>query len=532
MNLSIANQYVDLTYPLTHIAVNHHRTHKNNQLSFVNYPYLIDIYKDTSPKMVLKKSTQSGITEYLIVRTIYRSYTLKRNIFYVLPTEKLKNQFVNARFDQSVQYTELYRGMFVDSIYNNMSIKQVGSASIFFAVSNSRSNFTSFPGDDIVVDEMDECNFENLAMAPERVAFCFDPTEVFVGNPTLPDIGIDSEFSLSDQKHWFLTCECGHKFTPDFFLNIVQQIDDNDYMIIDKSFDSFHSTRDINIICEKCGRPVDRHSHGEWVKKNDIPDVSGRQMNQLFTSNKKIKTIVSQFNEGLNNDIKLQRFYNGTLGLAYIGKGARIDDELIDSCVKDYPLPYKCKGPCAIGMDVGNVITTTVFNIIKNEFGAYTLRLVFAGNLQLSVTKEGIDISELEDLFHRFNIIIGGVDAKPEIRVAKMIAATWSNIFRVNYLTDNPNDSFDEKNKEFKTDRTAAMDNIKNDMRLGGILFPRDLDTVQGFRDQLKAPMRIFEEKDGGNGRWVYREGNKADHFYHSMVYAQQAVRLLSMVGR
>jgi phage terminase large subunit GpA-like protein len=121
----------------------------------------------------------------------------------------------------------LYRGIFKDAEYDNMSVKQVGNASIFFAVSNSRNNFTSFPADDLIIDELDECNLENIEMAPERLAFSRDPQEIRVANPTYPEIGIDWEFQKSDKKYWHIKCPCGHVFVPDFFKNVVRQIKDD-----------------------------------------------------------------------------------------------------------------------------------------------------------------------------------------------------------------------------------------------------------------------------------------------------------------
>lgn len=524
MNCDVANKYLELTYHPLYLALNHHRTHKNEAMSFKDFPFLIDIYKDPAKNRVLMKSTQSGITEYLIVLVIEKTKFQKRNVFYVMPTDKIKNQFVNTRFDQSVQYTPLYRGVFKEANYNNMSVKQVGDASIFFAVSNSRSNFISFPADDLIIDEEDECNSENLEMAPERLAFSKDPQEVRVANPTYPDFGIDFHWQKSDKKHWFVNCHCGHKFVPDFFKHVLVQESDDEYTILDRGYDPFKE-HDARLICDKCHKPTNRYSGGEWVPETKSY-ISGRQLNQLFSSRKPIRKIINQFNEALTNEIKMQRFYNGTLGLPYLGSGAQITDEMINDCIQDYMLPSKCKNTCVIGIDVGKRLHTVIFRLIS-AYGQCKMQLVYAGELRFSVTKNSIDISELTDLHKRFNIKAGIIDARPESRLSRMICQNFPKIWRCDYLSDNPKDQVDIPNKIFKTDRTASMDGVKEQMILTNIMFPKNINRVAEFRDHLKAPIRVFEEREGTNGKWCWREGNKADHYFHAVNYANIAKKML-----
>ena len=524
MDIKVVNKYLIENYPALYLAINHHRTHKNTKLTFVNFPYLIDIYKDRAKKKVLMKSTQSGITEWLIIVAIVKAYYQKRNIFYVMPTSKLKNQVVNTRINQSIQYTPFYRSMLKESVYDNMSVKQIGSASIFFAVSNSKSNFTSFPADDLIIDELDECNFENLEMAPERLAFSSDPQEIRVANPTYPGIGIDFEYQLSDKKNWHITCKCGHEFIPDFFNNIVRQEGEDEFIIRDKNFD-LTSDKDANLICDKCDAPVYRYEKGRWINLAKSP-VSGRHLNQIFSSRKKLRDMIAQFNLALNSAPKMQRFYNGTLGLPFIGTGMQITDEIINSCKADYLLPNSCKEPCVIGIDVGKKMHTTIFKIIKNA-DQYKMQLVFAGELFFTVTKEKIDISELTYLYRRYNIVAGIIDARPEDRLARLICQNFRSMWRCVYLSENPKDQVDQESKIYKTDRTSSMDGVKEQLTLANIILPANINSIPGFTEHLKAPVRVFEERETTNGKWVWREGHKDDHYFHAVNYANISKKLI-----
>jgi len=527
MNISKINSYLKIKHPALYLAINHHKTHKNTKITFINFPFLIDIYKDKAKKKSIMKSTQSGITEFLIILVIAKTYYKKRNIFYVMPTAKLKNQVVNTRFNQSIQYTPFYSNLFKEAKYDNMSVKQIGEASIFFAVSNSKSNFTSFPADDLIVDELDECNLENLEMAPERLAFSIDPQELKVANPTYPGLGIDYEYNLSDKKNWHITCDkCKLEFVPDFFKNVVVQEDIDEYIIRDKNFDPY-GDKDVNLICEKCGTPVYRYKEGIWLSTAKS-NISGRHLNQLFSSRKQIREMITQFNNGLSNETKMQRFYNGTLGLPYIGRGAKINDDIIKGCIDNYRLhnTTSCKEPCVIGIDVGKKLHTSVFRVINNT-GQYKLKLVFLGELHFSVNKLRIDISELVELFRNYNIKAGIIDAKPEDRIARMICQNFKEIYRCIYLTENPIDQINKEYKVFKTDRTSSMDGVKEQMILENFIFPENIFEYKNFVNQLKAPIRVFEKKEEKEGRWVWREGHKDDHYFHSLNYANIAKKLL-----
>lgn len=521
---NVINKYLQIHHHPLYLAINHHKNHKNQHLSFKNFPFLIDIYKDPAKNKVIMKSTQSGITEWLIVVVIDQTVYQKRNVFYVMPTEKIKNQFVNTRFDMSIQYTPLYQDLVKDAQYDNMSIKQLKEAAIFFAVSNSSTNFISFPAETYVIDEEDECNSDNLEMAPERLAMSADPQTIRVGNPSYPEFGIDFQWNKSDKKHWFLKCNCGNELIPDFFKHIVMQESNDDYTILDPHFDTY-GDRDLNLICDKCNKPVNRYGNGRWINEQQSY-ISGRHINQIFSSRKPLRSITEQFNEALTNEVKMQRFYNGTLGLPYIGRGAQITDEIINECIKDYMLPQKCEYPCLIGIDVGKKLHTIICRLINNT-GQYQMQLVFAGELHFEVTKDKIDISELIDLHKRFNIKAGIIDSRPEARLSKMISQNFPKIWRCDYLNENPKDQLDIVNKIYKTDRTSSMDGIKEQMTLCNIILPKDINRIDGFREQLKAPIRVFEEKEGTNGKWVWREGHKADHYYHALNYANIAKKLL-----
>ena len=87
-----------------YLAVKHHRTHRNRRITFDRHQYLKAIYLDTDRYIVVKKSTQCGVTEWLITLAIAKAIH-GRQVFYVLPNWFLMKRFVNNRLDKSILHT-------------------------------------------------------------------------------------------------------------------------------------------------------------------------------------------------------------------------------------------------------------------------------------------------------------------------------------------------------------------------------------------------------------------------------------------
>jgi len=65
---------------------------KLEKLEFSNYKYLVSIYKDFSPKLVIKKSAQIGITQMLLTKILFLANKEKMTFIYCLPTDEEVSQ--------------------------------------------------------------------------------------------------------------------------------------------------------------------------------------------------------------------------------------------------------------------------------------------------------------------------------------------------------------------------------------------------------------------------------------------------------
>jgi hypothetical protein len=503
-------------------ALNYHRTHNNKRIRLnEKYAYLIDIYLDKSDYIVVKKSTQAGISEWLTVNVIEKCIA-GRSIFYVLPTDSLASRFVRNRIDRTLSYSNYYKSVVNENKGNkyaeSMFLKHIGKGTIAFCGSNAQNVFTEFPADDLFVDEMNMCNQDNLNMAWERLSASENKAIIKISNPTFEGVAIDEEYNKSDKKQWHIKCSsCGKWIIPDFFNHVVRHVEGNTYLLRDEDYSG---TGDIKPICHLCSKPYNRYTdNGKWITQRESK-ISGYQISKLFSTNVKISELVERFNDGLLNDTAMQRFYNGDLGLAYTSKGAKIDYDMLDACRQDYLMPSSCKNPCVMGIDVG-----TKLHVRIDELLADKTKAVYIGTVT--------DIEDIIDLLRRYNVKAGCIDAMPERRLSKKICSLHKFFFMVYFGNDIKKETINPELRTLVVDRTSSLDNVKESILSQNIILPKNAkelsplcppDNVSEYYSNMTASVRVYDEK---RQRYLWTEGNKPDHYMFAEVYKSLAKKLL-----
>jgi hypothetical protein len=504
--------------------INHHRNHKNERLTLRGHLYLRDIYTDESDVMALQKSTQCGISEWLIVTT-FTECEAGRSVFYVLPTYDLKNRFVQNRFDTSVQYTSYYQQLIKNAgsqkSAESVSLKRIATGAVTFAGSNTPNPFTEFPADTYIVDEKDRCDMGNVVMGEERLSHAIHKKKIYVSNPTIPEFGISEDYDASDLKKWHIRCSnCDKWIVPDFLKHVVAQVDETRWRVLDKDWDSSNfitRLKDPMPICPHCNKPFDRFADGEWIPERKS-FISGYHINKMFSSNNTLTEVLERFNKGLSNDTVMTRVYNGDLGLPFVAKGAKIDIEMLNQCIAQYQMSSGYTGgPCVMGIDVGTNLNITVGELLSNGM----LKLVHA-------SEEPQEYEDVVALFRKFDIKCFVIDAHPEMRFSKKLVTNFVG-FMCTVNASSKELSVDANGKSISVMRTPALDAVKEAILLRNLILPSDIKNVAGFYDEMTCSVRIYnEEKD----RYEWIHGNKPDHYFFSCAYLLLAKRMyLAMAG-
>jgi len=519
--ITILDDWYKANSPIEELA-NIHRTHNDKEITFEKHNYLRQIYQDKSDEIVIKKSSQSGISEWLIIYAINESIA-GRTVLYILPTYDLKNMFVNTRLNPSIGHTEYYRNLINEAKQSENYYKQSESTSIknfldgtiIFVGTHSDKGLIAHPSDTNIIDEWDKCDQNNLALAPARQSHSAHPKTIKVSNPTIEGFGIDDEYNKSDKKKWHIKCShCRKYIQPDFFEHVVREIDQNTFVVRDPKFDAVNNPI-INPICDKCEKPFERYAEGEWREENKS-HVSGYSINKVFSSLDSLFVIVNRFNEGLANDTKLQTFYNMDLGQAYTPTGSKIDTNMLDECVCDHPMIERSENICIAGFDVGSKIHVIVAEIINEK-------------LKIIYIREILTKADIIDIIIRYKIRCFVIDAMPETRLSRSLCMSYPGGFMAYFTRQKVPTSLNAKEKIINSQRTTALDAIKEMLILKQIMLPKNAKSIKDFYDHMTASTRVFVED---KNEYIWTEGNKPDHYFTAMAYLILARKILAMVKR
>lgn len=510
--------------PTLYFAMSDHRTHRGKRLDFVHNPFIVRLYKDQHQDIVVMKSTQCGVSEWLLCLVIPGAMS-GRNVFYVLPDYGLVSRFVMERFDKTMRMTPSYWKFRQEAKFNQASsvtMKQLGPGTISFAGSTVVNAFTEFAADWYVIDELDRCDQSNLEMGWERLSNAEQQNirQVKVSNPTITGFGIDAEYARTNQAEWFIRHDCGHLVHPDFFRHVIRDVGGGQFVYADEEYDP-ESGQDCRMICDICGRPIDRRGQGEWVAKYPNVDRHGYHISKLFSANVKLIDLVKRYEAGEANPDAMVRFYNGDLGLAYDSPGARISKEMLDECIADYNVgQVPADGACIAGIDVGAVFNVSIGHM---AYGVPGVNLVDAREIRSA--------EELLDLLRQYKVRSFVIDALPETRVSRALIRRHIGGY-ICYYSRGRKDLV-SKEHVVSVDRTVALDNVKAAIALKALRLPRGADKIPNFYDQITASTRVLNpEAAGGEGEYTWVNGSKADHYHHSTGYMMMAARLLMLSTR
>lgn len=507
------------------IALKHHRTHKNKPLDFRQHEYAKRIYADKNPYIVVIKSTQCGLTEYLLSRAMSKAI-MGQSVFYVLPTYTLVNRFVRNRIDKSIKHTRYYKTLEAvareedSKRAESMTLKDIGAGNIAFVGSNSTAAFVEYPADELIIDELDECDQDNIVMAWERLSASEHQTQVKVANPTIEGFGIDQEYSGTDQKEWFVKHTCGKYIKLDWFKHFVRKEGNNLYSIQDAQWD-WESGRDLYGICHYCHKPIEnRRAEGIWVPKKESRS-SGYRVTKLFSGNVSIVELMKRFNDGLANDTKLQRFYNADLGQAFTAEGAKITESMILGCAGDHA-QGAADGLNIIGIDVGSFYNYVIATIIPDN--------------KIKVIKIGKEkeTQQIINIMNEYNVRAGIIDGLPETREARKIANSRPLMFLC-YFGNVKNDMTDFAHKTVTVQRTPALDAVKESILTKAIVYPHNISGEREYIEHMTASVRRLNtdrKSRGGVSFYEWVEGSRADHYFLATGYCLIARRLISLIAK
>lgn len=288
------------------------------------------------------------------------------NMFFANSTGRELTQFKNSKFDPVIERTllsELVTSKSDKRYANNSSQIQCKDGTfLFFGSLNAASQLRSKSIKFLFADEVSNVDTDGTEGDPlslmdqRRQSFGDDSLFMIASTPKVSSDAICREYSLSDQRKYYVTHECGHEYVLEWeqVKFEFKQIEGGKRAIADSST--------AKLVCPHCGKAISESercrmvNNGVWRSTaTGQPGVIGYHISRLYSPITTIEKIVQDYSDA-QYSWNLQSFYNNTLGLAFDNELEKDLDlialeNLRDPSISMKSIPDECLG-MTFGVDV------------------------------------------------------------------------------------------------------------------------------------------------------------------------------------
>ena len=480
------------------------------QYQVQKHEYQMGLLECNARRQVCIKGAQMGITEVWVLKTLHGMIhgIYPKGSLYLFPTQNDVGDFSKSRFDPLIDANPAI-GAYVQST-DSQHIKRVGSGFLFLrgarstkAIGGEKKSSTSLksiPVDRIVFDERDEMDDDMVTLAEERVSHSDIKDLMYLGTPTIPDMGVDQMYQDSDQRVWTIRCEhCG--------IETCLELEFPGCIEMDVKTGVRYRA------CKKCKREIFSRN-GRWVAQfPDEKDLVGWWISQLNSAYIEPGNILDLYNDPPHGD--LSEIMNSKLGRAYVSAENRLTQNLVWGCSCADPMLFSHDGPCFMGVDVGKKLNVII--------GYRQTRQL----LKVIKVCEVDSFNDLHLLAQKFNVTSCVIDYKPEIhKVREFQAHENYSVFACDYIERKTGSAqWDEQDKMVKINRTEICD-ATHELILnpGRLELPCRSKIMEDFVFQMCNIAKHLVDDPYGGKEYRYRPlGNarkKPDHYRHALNYA------------
>jgi len=499
--------------------------------SFKYFPWAKAMHDNEDEKWIGQKSAQMGYTEICLNRVFY-SIDIKRvDCLYLLPSQTPDaSNFSAGRFDPALEGSTYLTDLFSD--VQNVGHKRAGTTNLYIRGTRSRSQLKSIPAGLIIFDELDEMTQKNLALAEERQSGQVQFQQIKISTPTVAGTGINIEYEESKQDHFHFRCPHCNRFTELTFPDCLVITGDD---LFDPGLVNSY------LQCKECKTKLEHETKHEWLKDgqwlphNERGLWHGYHINGLYSSAtaRHPKNIAAKVFKAKIDPDEEQELFNSVLGQVHEVKGARINDQHIRECQKNYFLNPKVNAGTLITMGVDQGAQLHV------EIDAWHY-MGHSPDINISHKPKVLEVivleefEELDRLMRKWQVRACVIDAHPEKRKALEFASRFDGFVMLCIYGDNTrskNITVWSGEPTFTADRTAWLDLSLGRFKAQHIALPADLPA--DYKNHIKAPVRVPRKDKDGNTIASYVTGDRvADHFAHARNYAEIALNFAVTMGQ
>jgi len=510
-------------------------------LDFRSHAFLVPIYQDTSPNLIIYKSSQMGASEYLVSYALHGADQRKATVLYVFPTDVHLSDFSSSRIGPAIEASEYLSSIVVGAGGHSrgadrVRLRRIRDRFLYFrgakvSPDGMAPQLKTIAADLLIFDELDEMDVRAPEIARKRLGHSRLAEERAVSTPTYRNTGIHALWLQSDQREWFVVCpHCG-----------LRQFMDRKSVILDEDGlgrpIAWHGQEDGTAwpACRKCGGRLDRLAPGEWVPACPGRLPVGYHLCKLFSPLASVPAML----EGLQklDETARREATNQDWGEPYIPRGGQLTDEILDAATRPYNHGAVAGERSRMGVDVGDLLHVVIRGPANPETGDYPQR--FAGTVQ--------EFEDVVVLMHLYNVEVCIVDGLPETREARRFqdSLPGGRVWRAYYVTQKTGlkqEAAIQPNKEegfINLDRTRTLDEMLARLLAAAadapgadqaLVMPAQSATcslpchakgIEGYYANLKALVRVLE--DHASGKVAVYQSTGPDHFAHAENYCAVA---------
>jgi len=311
-----------------------------------DFSYMLPIYSDDSPEIIIKKSRQMAVSEYAIN---WLFWNLSRNPhttgIHVFPNASQSQKFSKLRilpdnFRERIFVPESPRYRYADNVTHKHLINDSHYILSFIGGIHSKStDARSISADFLVLDETKDLPQEDIADVEECLALSPFKMKRTIGTPDFFGTEFSKRWERSDQHEWVLRCDkCGHSAPLTF--DYIRQVERERI----RKADSYYYG------CPECGTFLDKLD-GAWQPQNPDGVMRGYHVTQLMASWISADEIMKK-----KADYPPSKFANEVLGIEFEGAQRPLSPaKLLNCCVSDVAEWRPAFERISIGVDWGNV---------------------------------------------------------------------------------------------------------------------------------------------------------------------------------
>ena len=511
--------------------------------SLENFPFMVDIYDQDCPSLLLKTCRQIGksttLSNMLIMNSCLREFWKQ---LFIAPSQEQTQRFSQSRYGRVLALSPRLRGRW--------TTQGDGTRVFYKSFANGSECFLSYAGDnadrirgitaqEVVYDEIQDIDYEGVIPVVAEVQTSFDEIyERFCGTPKTTENTIERLWQESSQTEWAVRCTGCGKFGMLLDERCLGKMGP-----ICVGCGTYYNVRDgiwvdgRTYTADHVGKVIKGFHISQPMIPQNVPASMKSDERSQAIALKRWKRILTKY-----ETYPLSKFKNEVMGVSD-SLGARLItmDELNAYCtdfvVTDVPLTNKMYDAVVAGVDwsgggaAANSLTVLYIWGVNRAEGIHRMTL---DTLYFKVYDETNPISGgiVTDIItkcrhYNVNLVLGdaggGALANNHLMVALGRAANQVQYAQVASSTSGKPSFYWNKQDRFIAERTTMIDHFLIYVKNGGVRFATPAQMAEVFRHMLS----VYEDVSPKGQKIWRRTAGTPDDGLHAQVFGWMAANLV-----